>query len=267
MQSRAEWIHEQLSLERSLEYPDPRDDSECPICRELLTTDIPLKLSGCKHTFCSTCICDWLLTDANNKCPNCRAAVFNKPAPEFECPELEFEGYFEWVWNDAKIFFPDAKFYTFGIPVDDETCRSTWFAQNLKDKCKEAAEYAMDPSQASRFMELTLPVPKLGLPLMAMGNMLWPFISLDFGPDDEGTIFMEHWVPTDEMILAGRWQNIVKQICRAIAASPEKTDTDSLRETLRGCVDAGDLLPYANTFMAYVVHLACVDSAETINYE
>jgi hypothetical protein len=61
------------------------DDVTCAICLDDIKN--PLKLSGCRHVFCKTCIADSMF-HANFACPCCRAHV-GAPAIK-ECIKFRF---------------------------------------------------------------------------------------------------------------------------------------------------------------------------------
>ncbi|KAF2143856.1 uncharacterized protein K452DRAFT_346492 [Aplosporella prunicola CBS 121167] len=52
----------------------------CTICRERATlADWPIHLPTCNHIFCMDCIGGWARN--SNKCPNCRAILYESPPP------------------------------------------------------------------------------------------------------------------------------------------------------------------------------------------
>ena len=52
----------------------------CTICRERPTlADWPIHMPECSHVFCTDCIGTW--AKSSNKCPNCRAILYEAPPP------------------------------------------------------------------------------------------------------------------------------------------------------------------------------------------
>ena len=62
--------------------------SECAIC---LGQEDMVKINGCSHEFCFTCIDKW--SETKLECPMCRAVFTHIETTDgiFECPEVEYD--------------------------------------------------------------------------------------------------------------------------------------------------------------------------------
>lgn len=57
----------------------------CKICHRLLYEPYSL---ACGHTYCYSCLSQWLVDSRKKTCPDCRAAVYQQPTPSYLIREL-----------------------------------------------------------------------------------------------------------------------------------------------------------------------------------